>query len=331
MCSGRYIKLLLVPFSLVILSLSLCAPGVFAATHPSQSQATEQSPAPSNAAPPSQAEYASSSACAACHDELFRKFLRNPHQALEVLADSKWKDRACESCHGPGKAHIDAGDGSQIFPFSKEPMNDINKRCRTCHGAHPQLAAMPNSMHGKNQLACTECHSIHGAEHPLHLLSKAPTQLCSSCHSEIFASFGKPFSHHLRENAVNCVDCHLPHQGFGIKPRMVSNIQLQHSHGNEAACLKCHTNIRGPFVYEHFPVQTEGCMSCHEPHGSINPKMLIRNQVQFLCLECHSLTPNVTTASQPPSFHDLRSPRYQNCTTCHVKIHGSNMSSTFLR
>ena len=153
-------------------------------------------------------------------------------------------------------------------------MNDTNKRCRSCHGVHPQLAAMPNSMHGKNQLACTECHSIHDAKHPVHLLSKAPTELCSSCHTEIFASFGKPFSHHLREKAVSCVDCHLPHQGFGIKPRMTSNLQLQHAHGNgESACLKCHTNVRGPFVFEHFPVHAEGCMSCHEPHGSTNPKM----------------------------------------------------------
>ena len=331
MLSGRYSKTLLVLLFLVILSLSLCAGNACAGGLQDQSQGTEKSSVPSQATPASKVEYATSSACAACHDDLSKKFLRNPHQALEVLPKSEWKDQACESCHGPGKAHIDAGDGSQIFSFSKEPMNDTNNRCRSCHGKHPQLAAMPNSMHGKNQLACTECHSIHEAKHPVHLLSKAPTELCSSCHYEIFASFGKPFSHHLRENAVNCVDCHLPHQGFGIKPKMVSNVQLQHAQGNEAACLKCHTNIRGPFVFEHFPVRTEGCMSCHEPHGSINPKMLIRNQVQFLCLECHSLTPNVTTASQPPSFHDLRSPRYQQCTTCHMKIHGSNVSSTFLR
>jgi len=117
---------------------------------------------------------------------------------------------------------------------------------------------------------------------------------------------------------------------MGIKPRMVSKLQLQGSRGNDNACLKCHMNVGGPFVYEHSPMQTEGCMACHEPHGSINPKMLIRNQVQFLCLECHTLTPDVPS-SQPPSFHNLQSPRFQNCTTCHIKIHGSNVSRNFMR
>jgi DmsE family decaheme c-type cytochrome len=328
MFSGRCSAPLLVLLSVAV--FSLCDWNTFAGSPRSQTQDTTKSPAPSNVTAPPMADYATSAACATCHDDLSKKFLRNPHQALGVLPESKWKDRECESCHGPGQAHIDAGDGSQIFSFAKFPPKDINARCRSCHGLRTQLAAMPNSMHGKNQLACTECHSIHEAKHPVHLLSKAPTDLCRSCHSEVFASFGKPFSHHLRENAVSCLDCHLPHQGFGIKPKMVSNVQLQYAHGNEAACLKCHANIRGPFVYEHFPVHTEGCVSCHEPHGSANPKMLIRNQVQFLCLECHSFTSGVTS-SQPASFHNIQSLRYQNCTTCHMKIHGSNVSPAFLR
>ena len=33
----------------------------------------------------------------------------------------------------------------------------------------------------------------------------------------------------------------------------------------------------------------------------------------------------------PPSFHDLRSPRFQNCTVCHQKIHGSYVDRNLLR
>jgi hypothetical protein len=29
--------------------------------------------------------------------------------------------------------------------------------------------------------------------------------------------------------------------------------------------------------------------------------------------------------------HNLADPRYQNCTTCHVRIHGSNSDANFLR
>jgi hypothetical protein len=33
----------------------------------------------------------------------------------------------------------------------------------------------------------------------------------------------------------------------------------------------------------------------------------------------------------PPAFHDLRSPRYQNCTVCHQKVHGSYADRNLLR
>ena len=39
----------------------------------------------------------------------------------------------------------------------------------------------------------------------------------------------------------------------------------------DAVCYKCHVDKQGPFVYEHVPVKTEGCSSCHTPHGSTNP------------------------------------------------------------
>ena len=64
--------------------------------------------------------------------------------------------------------------------------------------------------------------------------------------------------------------------------------------------------------------------------------MLKRQEVSLLCLECHANMPATATASGtlggvPPAFHDLRSPRFQNCTVCHVKIHGSNVSRELLR
>lgn len=72
-------------------------------------------------------------------------------------------------------------------------------------------------------------------------------------------------------------------------------------------------------------------MSCHLPHGSVNPKQLTRANVYQLCLECHSPIAGGTLGSQPPSFHNLTSARYQNCTTCHVAIHGSNRDPQLLK
>ena len=67
---------------------------------------------------------------------------------------------------------------------------------------------------------------------------------------------------------------------------------------------------------------------------SANPRMLTRANVRFLCLECHANLPTVPSSVAgvvPPSFHDLRSPRFQNCTVCHQKIHGSHVDRNLLR
>jgi predicted CXXCH cytochrome family protein len=72
-------------------------------------------------------------------------------------------------------------------------------------------------------------------------------------------------------------------------------------------------------------------MTCHEPHASNNMHRLKRATVSQLCLECHSPITGGTLGSQPPSFHNLLTARYQNCTTCHVAIHGSNRSPQLVK
>ena len=53
-------------------------------------------------------------------------------------------------------------------------------------------------------------------------------------------------------------------------------------------CTKCHTDVRGPFVYEHAPVKAETCLACHSPHGSQNARMLNMPNINVLCNQCHS-------------------------------------------
>jgi hypothetical protein len=64
--------------------------------------------------------------------------------------------------------------------------------------------------------------------------------------------------------------------------------------------------------------------------------MLVRHEVSNLCLECHANLPIVPARTRviggvPPALHDLRTARFQNCTICHVKIHGSYVDRTFFR
>ena len=128
---------------------------------------------------------------------------------------------------------------------------------------------------------------------------------------------------------MSCVNCHNPHGS--VLPG-----QMQTARANEPGCFNCHGDKAGPFVFEHAPVRLEGCQACHEPHGSANPRMLTRHEVRFVCLECHanlpSLSPvNAALGSVPPAFHDLRNPRFANCTICHQKVHGSWVDRELLK
>jgi predicted CXXCH cytochrome family protein len=93
--------------------------------------------------------------------------------------------------------------------------------------------------------------------------------------------------------------------------------------------VKCHTEVAGPFVYPHPVIPTEGCTGCHYPHGSPNPRLLTRNNVNSLCLQCHTASMNFT-APGVPSFHNQAN-QYQACTVCHSQIHGSNTDPVFFK
>jgi DmsE family decaheme c-type cytochrome len=124
----------------------------------------------------------------------------------------------------------------------------------------------------------------------------------------------------VEEGLMTCSDCHDPHGTFEEK-------NLRSSSQQDAVCTKCHSETAGPFVYEHDVVKTEGCTACHFPHGSPNPRLLNRANVNTLCMQCHSPSPNFTTAPIP-TFHN-QAVQYQACTICHTSIHGSNTSSIF--
>ena len=88
-------------------------------------------------------------------------------------------------------------------------------------------------------------------------------------------------------------------------------------------CGDCHFEKVGPFVYNHDTQIVDGCVACHENHGSTNRHLLRHESQVNLCYECHS-------ASFTPGWHSA--PRYvnQKCTSCHTAIHGSNTDQFFL-
>jgi len=274
--------------------------------------------------------FVGSEICKICHEDIYTSFGKSPHRVVETNAKRGWQGRACESCHGGAQKHTESAAATDIRNPAKLTAAAADKLCLTCHLNQPTHVGRLESSHAKDQVSCTACHKVH-ANGPNGLVERKPAAVnaqCASCHTNVWAQFQRPNHHKLPEGAMSCVDCHNPHGS--IRKAMTQSFAA-----NEPGCLNCHGDKRGPFTFEHGPVRFEGCASCHEPHGSANPRMLVRQEVRIVCLECHANLPRGNTTGTigvvPPSFHDLRSPRYQNCTVCHQKVHGSYVDRNLLR
>ena len=277
---------------------------------------------PATAAAVEGTQYAGSDTCKTCHEEMFKKFEATAHWKI-TLGRHEESARGCEACHGPGKAHVEAGgDKSKIFTFAGADPAEASRRCLSCHEYGEEHANFTRSQHNSNEVSCVACHSPHHAKEAQYLLVEKLPGLCYSCHTETRQDFQRPFRHRVDQGLVRCSDCHNPHSGSLTK-------QLRATAAQDQVCFKCHADKAGPFTFEHQPVKTEGCVACHSPHGSTNPRLLKRAQMNLLCLECHTLTQD-TGAPAIPSFHN-QSQKYSACALCHPAIHGSNSDAFFMK
>jgi len=261
--------------------------------------------------------FVGSETCATCHEDVAKGFAGNPHNKIAEM-HGKGSGATCESCHGPGQAHVDGGgDPTKIINPSKADAKQISQTCLTCHaGAHPNFL---RSDHAKAGVSCVSCHSVHAAKVETSLLKAPQPQLCLTCHSDQKAGFNQPFHHKVEEGLVKCSDCHDSHGTFEDK-------QLRTTADKNAVCTKCHTETRGPFVFEHAPVKGEGCMACHTPHGSQNARLLNMPSVNALCNQCHSPVAAGTVHGMNSGSAEITP-----CISCHTFIHGSNVNAAFIR
>ena len=267
-------------------------------------------------------DYVGTDTCKTCHEDEFKTFDRGPHWKTEKDSHGLgWQ--GCEACHGPGKAHVEGGgDKSKIIRFPLLSAEQSSRICLDCHENSQDHANFARSQHLTNGVGCTSCHSVHHPKTVQKLLIASQPTLCYTCHLEVKPDFSRPFHHRVNEGLVGCTDCHNVHGGFLTK-------QLRSTAAQDQVCFKCHAEKSGPFVFEHPPVKTEGCVFCHTPHGSSNPRLLKRANINLLCLECHTLTVD-SVAPAIPSFHN-QAQKYQACTMCHTQIHGSNFDSVFFK
>jgi DmsE family decaheme c-type cytochrome len=262
-------------------------------------------------APAVQATTVGSKVCVGCHSSQADTFGYTLMGRLQ-----KQGKLECETCHGPGSAHVNAGGGlgvGGIISFRPDDTSrtaeENNAICLDCH-KRGDRTYWDGSVHQERGLACSDCHTVmRNVSAHSNLKTAFEPNTCFQCHKRERAQLFLASSHAMREGKVACSDCHNPHGS-------VTEALLKETSVNDN-CYKCHAETRGPFLFEHEPVR-ENCLSCHVPHGSVNEYLLKLSRPR-LCFECHGFGHGSATAGVNSVFTMGRS-----CQNCHTAIHGSN-------
>jgi DmsE family decaheme c-type cytochrome len=308
------LRRLVAPF---VVSLSLAAAGILAGER-SANSAPSGSSAQTQALP---AGYAGSDSCVLCHEEQ-GKSIEHSNHGQKANPRSPAATQGCESCHGPGQAHIDDEAKGHIKRFATLKPAEVSETCLTCHnrGNH---AGWEGSAHERRNLSCTTCHSVHNPKSfERQLVASTQTALCATCHRLQVAKTERAVAHMpVREGKMACTSCHNPHGS-------ISNVKaLKVGTSVAESCISCHTEMRGPMLWEHAPVR-ENCATCHDPHGSSNDRMLVV-RMPMLCQRCHVFTRHPASIYDNAAITVNKSNRMfgRSCVNCHSNVHGSNHPS----
>lgn len=206
--------------------------------------------------------------CYGCHER--QDTQKYVHGAVQV--------GDCAACHDPHSS-------SQPKLLARDTQKDL---CFTCHqdDISGRAAIHKPVAEGK----CLECHGPHGAPHRHNLVKGEGKQACYACHQPV----DRAKVRHAALDRYGCTGCHDPHgTGFrSLLPRQVN-----------ALCTACHPGTRDGY---HVTAMVKGghlvaggpdprrpgrefsCASCHNPHGSDNPRMFYHGASPMeSCEGCH--------------------------------------------
>jgi len=300
------------------------APRAAAAT-PAQQKPAAPAPATATAATPA-AGFVGDDTCTACHENAGHSLMSSLHgKAANPRTPAAKTNQSCETCHGPGKEHAETGDKTKIRVFAAMAPRDSAAVCLTCH-TQSSHALWKGSMHESRNLSCVTCHSVHNPKSEVaQLKTETVTGTCVNCHKQEVAKLQR-FGHMpVREGKLECSTCHDPHGTTNVRLLKTGNWISE-------SCLSCHTEKRGPYLWDHAPVR-EACSTCHDPHGSNQERMLVA-KMPMLCQRCHIGTRHPSTIYDGAALTS-KSNRLigRSCVNCHSQIHGSNSPAghAFLR
>jgi predicted CXXCH cytochrome family protein len=253
--------------------------------------------------------------CTSCHDphqsaspKLMRQFLHPP-----------FADKSCELCHAPAKdgkvvlTQADAkslcvtchGEQAEKINNAKVPHPGAMGDCTDCH--NPHASRQPGLPKTNAVDICLVCHTDQAEQAKKHVLHQpAFKQGCATCHEP----HGGENDHLLRAKTVDavCLECHGPEsqpkkiEGEHLFTIFNGSVKLPDDYfaKNKVAVLPIKYG-RGHPIDGH-PVSDVAdpaditklvakinCLSCHQPHSSAEPGLLVKDQANntAFCATCH--------------------------------------------
>jgi DmsE family decaheme c-type cytochrome len=212
------------------------------------------------------------------------------------------KDAVCTKCH----------DESETAPVlslyqTKHGVRGDKRTptCQSCHGESDKHVKGDPNVKGRAAPDVVFKKGVYAQSG-----DKERSGQCLTCHKGDKRNHWEGAQHDVA--GVSCNSCHQTHRP---QDKVLSKKT------QTEVCYTCHKEQRADnHKISRHPVQ-EGkvaCSDCHNPHGSVGPKLVKKNNVNDTCYQCH--------AEKRGPFLFEHQPVVEDCANCH-NPHGSNIGS----
>lgn len=220
-----------------------------------------------------------------------------PKTAQEALK----KDAICTRCHDESESMPILAIYQTKHGVKGDPRTPS---CQSCHGESENH--LKGNVDGKGRPApdvVFNKHTFAASD------AKVRAATCMTCHKGTNRTNWAGSQH--ENNGMACNDCHKVHAPVDkVRDRKTQT----------EVCFTCHKDQRADThkISTH-PIDAGKviCSDCHNPHGSVGPKLLKKATVTETCFTCH--------AEKRGPFLWEHQPVTEDCTNCHTP-HGSNIT-----
>jgi DmsE family decaheme c-type cytochrome len=201
-------------------------------------------------------------------------------------------DAKCTRCH-------DESDNPQLLAIGKTRHGTLaDSRVPTCTNCHGESETHAKAREGGGKRPPPDRYFAKNSLTPIEERNNA----CLSCHEKDSRRDHWMGSTHQSRD-VACTSCHQIH---------TAHDDVRDRHTQPEVCFTCHkeqrTQINKP-SHHPIPEGKMGCSDCHNPHGSVGPKLVKRDSVNDTCYTCHM-------EKRGPFVH-THEPVAEDCSNCH--------------